>query len=121
MARKISGTVTSDKGDKTIIVTVTRRETHPIYGKSYLVNKKFAAHDEKNEARKGDEVIIAESKPISKSKRFVLDSITKRGHENVEVKKSVVEEEIDAKLAEKEAKKEAEKAAEVAEAEREVK
>jgi small subunit ribosomal protein S17 len=106
MARKLSGIVTSDVQDKTIVVTVTTRKTHPIYGKSYLVNTKFAAHDEKNEAKKGDSVIIAESKPISKKKRFVLESITTHGHEAVEIKKSSVEEEIEAKLAEKKAKKE---------------
>jgi 30S ribosomal protein S17 len=121
MARKISGIVTSDVQDKTIVVTVTTRKTHPIYGKSYLVSKKIAAHDEKNEAHKGDSVIIAETTPISKNKRFTLDSITNRGHEAVEIKKSSVEEEVEAKLAEKKAKKEAEKAAEVAEIEKETK
>jgi small subunit ribosomal protein S17 len=112
MARKLSGIVTSDKGDKTIVVTVTRRETHPIYGKSYLVSKKFAAHDEKNEAKKGDKVIIVETKPISKSKSFVLETITERGHENVEIRKTEVEQEIDEKLAAKAEKKAAEKAVE---------
>jgi small subunit ribosomal protein S17 len=105
MARKMSGIVTSDIQNKTIVVTVTTRKTHPIYGKSYLQSKKFAAHDEQNQAKKGDKVVIVETKPISKNKSFVLDSITERGHEAVEIKKSVVEEEIDAKLAEKEAKK----------------
>lgn len=120
MARKLSGIVTSDVADKTIVVTVTTRKTHPIYGKSYLVSKKFAAHDEKNEAHNGDTVVIAESKPISKKKRFALESIVTRGHEAVEIKKTAVEEETEAKLSEKEAhaaaKKEAEKAVVEAEA-----
>lgn len=113
MARKLSGIVTSDANDKTIVVTVTTRKTHPIYGKSYLVSKKFAAHDEKNEAHKGDTVMIAEAKPISKKKRFALESIISRGHEAVEIKKTEVEEEAEAKLAEK-----AEKAAEKKETEK---
>ena len=116
MARKLSGIVTSDVQDKTIVVTVTTRKTHPIYGKSYIVSKKISAHDEKNEAKKGDKVIIAETTPISKKKRFALDQIVERGHEAVEIKKTAVEEEVEAKLAEKEAhvaaKKEAEKAVE---------
>jgi small subunit ribosomal protein S17 len=116
MARKLTGTVTSDIQDKTIVVTVTTRKTHPIYGKSYLQTKKFAAHDEKNEAKIGDKVIIAESKPISRNKSFILDTIVERGHEAIEIKKTTVEEEAEAKLAEKEAhataKKEAEKVAE---------
>lgn len=112
MARKLSGIVTSDASDKTIIVTVTTRKTHPIYGKSYLHTKKFAAHDEKNEAHKGDTVLIAESNPISKTKRFVLDSIVSRGHEIVEIAKTEVEQEIEDKLAEKEAKAATKKEAE---------
>lgn len=104
MARKLSGIVTSDANDKTIVVTVTTRKTHPIYGKSYLVSKKFAAHDEKNDAHKGDTVVIAESTPISKKKRFVLDSITERGNEFIEIKKTDIEEEAEAKIAEKEAR-----------------
>jgi|GEM_PF-277029 len=114
MARKLSGVVTSDKQDKTIVVTVTRRETHPIYGKSFLVSKKFAAHDEKNEAKIGDKVIIAESKPISRNKSFVLESITERGHEIVEIAKTEVEKEVEAKLAEKAEKTAAKKAEEEA-------
>ena len=112
MARKISGIVSSDAGDKTIQVTVTRRKNHPIYGKSYLISKKITAHDEKNEAKIGDKVIIAECKPISKTKRFVLDTITEHAHQAIEISKTEVEKEIDEKLAAKVAKKEAEKAEE---------
>jgi len=109
MSRKISGIVTSDVQDKTIVVTTTTRKTHPIYGKSYTVTKKFAAHDEKNQAKIGDKVIIAETKPISKNKSFILDQIVERGHQTIEIKKTAIEEEAEAKLAEKEAKKAAEK------------
>ena len=52
--KTLTGVVTSDVADKTITVTVTSRETHPIYGKQYTVSRKYAAHDEKNEAKKGD-------------------------------------------------------------------
>ena len=58
MARTLIGTVSSSKGDKTIIVTVLTRKTHPLYRKQYTVSTKFMAHDEKNEAQTGDKVAI---------------------------------------------------------------
>ena len=61
MAKTLTGVVTSDAADKTITVTVTSRETHPIYKKQYTVTRKYAAHDEKNDARKGDTVRIIET------------------------------------------------------------
>ena len=75
MAKSIIGTVTSDKSDKTIVVTVHRRKTHPLYRKQYTVSTKFMAHDEKNEAKNGDKVEIVESRPISARKRFTLSRI----------------------------------------------
>lgn len=78
MAKTLVGTVSSNKPDKTIVVTVVTRKTHPIYKKQYSESKKLMAHDEKNEAKVGDRVIIAESKPISARKRFVLESIVER-------------------------------------------
>jgi small subunit ribosomal protein S17 len=86
MAKKFIGTVTSDVQDKTIIVTVTRRETHPLYGKQYTVSRKFAVHDEKNEAHKGDRVEISEIAPKSKHKTMKLDRIIETGHAAVELK-----------------------------------
>lgn len=80
MRRQITGTVASDKGDKTIVVRVSMRKTHPIYKKQYTRQRKFMAHDEKNEARVGDLVTIRESKPISARKRFILDKILERAH-----------------------------------------
>ena len=62
MAKTLTGVVTSDAADKTITVTVTSRETHPIYKKQYTVTRKYAAHDEKNDARKGDTVRIIENR-----------------------------------------------------------
>jgi small subunit ribosomal protein S17 len=114
--QKITGIVTSAVQDKTIVITQVTRETHPLYGKKYTKNRKFVAHDEKNEAMNGDRVEIIEGRPISKTKCFVLSKILERGHEAVAVKKAEVEEEIDAKVAERKAaaaaKKEAEKKAE---------
>lgn len=86
MARKLIGTVTSDVQDKTITVAVARRVTHPVYGKQYTVTKKFAAHDEKNEAHIGDKVEITETRPISKNKTWQLNRIIEVGHAAVELK-----------------------------------
>lgn len=84
MARFISGIVTSDKGDKTIVITVATRKTHPIYKKQYTINTRFMAHDKKNEAHVGDKVIIRESRPLSARKRFTLDKITEKAHKGFE-------------------------------------
>jgi small subunit ribosomal protein S17 len=75
MARTITGVVASDKGDKTIVIQVTTRKTHPLYKKQYSVTTKFMAHDEKNEAKEGDKVIIIETRPISRRKRFTLKKV----------------------------------------------
>lgn len=72
MTRRLTGTVTSDAQDKTIVVTVQRRKTHPVYRKSYVVSKRFQAHDEKGKAKTGDRVEIVETRPISKHKHFKL-------------------------------------------------
>jgi small subunit ribosomal protein S17 len=85
MAKSFTGVVASDRGDKTIVVTVQTRKTHPIYKKQYTIGKKFMAHDEKNEAKVGDKVVISETRPISRQKRFKLDKIVeKAGVEHVE-------------------------------------
>lgn len=70
-----TGTVVSDKGHKTIVVEVTRRVRHPVYGKEILRSKKFHAHDENNEAKAGDTVRIVETRPLSKLKRWRLEEI----------------------------------------------
>lgn len=79
MARTITGTVTSDKADKTIVLTVTTRKTHPVYKKQYSVKTKFMAHDEKNEAKVGDLVLVSETRPLSARKRLTLVKILERG------------------------------------------
>ena len=93
MAKTLTGVVTSDVADKTITVTVTSRETHPIYKKQYTVTRKYVAHDEKNDTNKGDTVRIIETRPISKRKSFTLDRIEKRSVGSVEVKNDIEEEE----------------------------
>ncbi|MDB5167729.1 MAG: rpsQ [Candidatus Saccharibacteria bacterium] len=90
MAKSFTGIVTSDKADKTISVTVTSRETHPVYGKQYTVSRKYAAHDEENAAKIGDKVIIVETRPVSKSKAFRLDKILEKSRGSVELKEEVV-------------------------------
>jgi len=91
MAKTLIGTVSSDKTDKTIVVTVRTRKTHPIYRKQYTVSKKFMAHDEKNEAHVGDRVAIRETRPLSARKRHTLDRvIEKAGIEHVETESEVV-------------------------------
>ncbi len=66
----LKGVVTSDKMDKTVVVSVSRFVKHPLYGKFYKVSKKYKAHDEGNTYKIGDTVEIIETKPISKDKRF---------------------------------------------------
>lgn len=70
--------VVSNKMDKSISVKVERRLSHPIYGKSVKMSKKFMAHDEKNECNEGDKVRIMETRPLSKLKRWRLVEILER-------------------------------------------
>jgi small subunit ribosomal protein S17 len=79
MPQTITGIVSSDKGDKTIVVTVATRKTHPLYGKQYTVNTRFMAHDETNQAKVGDRVTIVACRPLSARKRFNLSKIVERG------------------------------------------
>ncbi|QGU00787.1 SSU ribosomal protein S17p (S11e) [Candidatus Syntrophocurvum alkaliphilum] len=77
--RKIrQGTVTSDKMDKTITVSVETTKKHPLYKKTIRTNKKFKAHDENNEAKIGDIVKIIETRPLSKDKRWNLIEIVRK-------------------------------------------
>ncbi len=78
MAKTIIGTVSSNKTDKTIVVTVATRKTHPLYRKQYTESTKFMAHDEKNEAEVGDKVEIIETRPISARKHFALTRIIEK-------------------------------------------
>ncbi len=68
--RKLKGTVVSDKMEKTVVVSVVRLKKHPIY-KTYLkIKKRFKAHDESGEYKVGDKVVIEETRPLSKEKRW---------------------------------------------------
>lgn len=70
--RLLQGEVVSDKMDKTAVVLVSRFKQHPKYKKRYLVSKKYKAHNENNQYKTGDRVIIRESCPISKDKKWVI-------------------------------------------------
>ena len=78
MSRSLTGRVVSTKMDKTIVVAVERRKSHPLYKKSYLVTTKFQAHDEKGQANDGDMVEITETRPISKKKHFKLAKVIEK-------------------------------------------
>lgn len=73
--KKLTGRVTSDKMDKTVVVTVHSLHRHPLYGKVMRQARKYKAHDENNEAHVGDMVRIVESRPLSREKRWVVTEI----------------------------------------------
>jgi len=75
VVRTLSGRVVSDKMDKTITVLVERKVKHPLIGKVIVKSNKFHAHDEKNECKEGDLVTITESRPLSKTKTWVLSKL----------------------------------------------
>jgi len=70
MKKKLKGTVVSNKMSKTIVVAVERIKVHPKYKKRYKVHKKYKAHDEKGEFKIGDKVVIEETRPLSKEKKW---------------------------------------------------
>ncbi len=72
MSRKLKGTVVSDKMNKTRVVAIEKLKKHPRYQKFYKVTARFKAHDEKNEYKTGDNVIIEETRPLSKDKRWKI-------------------------------------------------
>jgi len=76
--RTLTGRVTSDKMDKTITVKVERQVKHPLYGKFIKRSTKVHAHDENNECKIGDVVIVVESKPLSKSKTWQLVEVVEK-------------------------------------------
>ncbi len=78
MAKTLTGVVSSAAPDKTIVITVQTRKTHPIYKKQYTQSTKFMAHDENNECKVGDKVVIVETRPLSARKRFKLEKILQR-------------------------------------------
>jgi small subunit ribosomal protein S17 len=76
--KEVVGYVVSNRMHKTIVVKVTRQKSHPFYGRVVSINKKFYAHDEKNECHVGDVVRIEETRPLSKLKRWKLKDIVRK-------------------------------------------
>jgi small subunit ribosomal protein S17 len=73
--RRLTGEVVSNKMDKSVVVSVKRAFRHPLYGKTVYQRKKYMAHDEQNACEIGDEVVMVESRPLSKNKRWVVEQI----------------------------------------------
>ena len=76
--QELIGKVVSDKNDKTITVLVETYKTHPLYGKRVKYSKKYAAHDERNEAKVGDTVKIVETRPLSRTKHYRLVEVVEK-------------------------------------------
>ncbi len=76
--RALTGVVTSDKLDKTVVVSIERVTRHPLYGKVIKLRKKYQAHNEENAAKIGDLVRIRECRPLSKNKKFFVEEILQR-------------------------------------------
>ncbi|KMY65812.1 30S ribosomal protein S17 [Desulfocarbo indianensis] len=76
--KTLTGTVVSDKMDKTVVVLVERLVKHPVYQKYVRRRKKFAAHDEANDCRVGDKVLIKQSRPLSARKRWRVSKVLER-------------------------------------------
>ena len=106
MAKTLIGIVSSDKAEKTIVVIVQTRKTHPLYKKQYTVSKKFMAHNENNEAKMGDKVSITETRPISARKHYTLTKILERPliSQDLTVEAITKEEVVEEKTTEKPAK-----------------
>ena len=77
-AKTVTGTVTSNKMDKTISVMIERRVKHPLYGKFMRRSTKLLAHDEANECNEGDVVVIEASRPLSKNKSWRLQKVVSK-------------------------------------------
>lgn len=78
VVRRLSGRVVSDKMDKTVTVLVERKVKHPLIGKVIRRSNKFHAHDESNECKEGDLVIIEESRPLSKTKTWRVSKVVEK-------------------------------------------
>jgi small subunit ribosomal protein S17 len=78
---QLTGTVVSDKMDKTVVVAVERQVRHAVYGKSQKKTSKFVAHNDGNEAKVGDTVAIAESRPLSRRKRWIVTRVVAKRQE----------------------------------------
>ena len=81
LVRTLKGLVVSDKMDKSIVVKIERKVKHPVYGKYLIKSTKIKAHDESNDCNIGDTVTISETRPLSKTKSWTLESIDERAKE----------------------------------------
>jgi small subunit ribosomal protein S17 len=79
--QQLTGTVVSDKMDKTVVVAVERQVRHGLYGKSQKKTSTFVAHNEGNEAKTGDTVAIAESRPLSRRKRWIVTRVVAKAQQ----------------------------------------
>ena len=91
LRKKRIGRVVSDKMDKTIVVAVETKVRHPLYGKTVNRTTKFKAHDENNEARINDRVLIMETRPLSKDKRWRLVEIVEKAKEALKTERRVIQ------------------------------
>lgn len=73
--RTLEGTVVSDKMQKTVVVEVVRRKPHPLYKKMYKRSLRVKAHDEKSEYKAGNKVVIEETRPLSREKRWIIKGL----------------------------------------------
>lgn len=81
MSKTLVGKVVSTRMDKTIIVSVVRLKSHPLYKKRYKVTTRYAAHDAKNSCNSGDVVEIVETRPMSKTKHFAVAKVIEKAGE----------------------------------------
>lgn len=76
--RRLRGLVASNSMDKTVVVEVARTKSHPVYRKVIRIKKRYLAHDAENSCQVGDRVVIVESRPLSRKKRWVVEAILER-------------------------------------------
>lgn len=82
--KQLIGLVASDKMAKTVVVEVTRRMRHPVYHKYVQSRQRYKAHDENNDAKVGDRVLIEECRPLSRDKRWRVTRLVERARESVQ-------------------------------------
>jgi small subunit ribosomal protein S17 len=82
LKRTLTGTVVSDKMDKTVTVLIERKIKHPLLGKIVRVSKKYHAHDETNECNQGDVVVIEECRPLSRTKTWRVSKLVEKAQAN---------------------------------------
>jgi small subunit ribosomal protein S17 len=79
--KEVTGVIVSDKMDKSVVVAVERQIRHDVYGKTQRRTSKFLAHNEKNDVKVGDRVAIAETRPMSRRKRWIVTRVIEKAKE----------------------------------------